>query len=513
MQQPVLSIQNISKTFGGFLALSDVSLDLFAGEIHAVLGENGAGKSTLLNILAGITQPTGGQITLNGHTVAFASAVDAANAGIGMVHQHFMLVPTLSSTENLLLADMVENRAWFGWPAGPVRKRIAAQAQSFGWEIDLDARIDAQTVGAQQRIEILKALQGERKVLLLDEPTAVLTPGELPGFFATVRNIAASGTAVVIITHKLDEVIAVADKVTVLRRGQVVHQCQTAGTNVHDLAREMVGDNSNAYSVLTEVNANRGTAQTQEERVILRDAAAVSGDSSFQHANVVVRAGEIFGVAGVDGNGQGAFAALLTGNAPLTAGSLNIGDVTMTPHQSQSQHDFLRNRVSYIPADRQADGLVMSMSIADNIVLDRVNEAPFTRFGMFIDQQAIKSFARTEIEQFDIRPADPDRVVSTLSGGNQQKVVIARALSQNPRVLVAMNPTRGLDVGAIAYVHRALRAATAAGCAVVLISTELDEILALSDRIAVLYEGRLSETLPGGVSKVELGRLMGGASE
>ena len=513
MQPPVLSIQNISKAFGGFLALSNVSFDLFPGEIHAVLGENGAGKSTLLNILAGITQATTGHITLNGTPVAFASAVDAAKAGIGMVHQHFMLVPTISSTDNLILADMVEDRAWFGWPAQAIRKRIAHQAKSFGWDIDLDARIDSQTVGAQQRLEILKALQGERKVLLLDEPTAVLTPGELPGFFATIRSIAASGTAVVIITHKLDEVLAVADKVTVLRRGQVVHQCRTAGTSVHDLAREMVGGDSSAFSVLTAVNENRGVSQPKEERVTLRDAAAVSGKSTFKQGNVAIRAGEIFGIAGVDGNGQGALADLLTGNAPLIAGSLTIGDLTITPQQNLSQHDFLRKGVAYIPADRQADGLVMSMSIAENIVLDRMRDAPFLRFGMFIDQQAIKRFAQTEIEQFDIRPADQSRIVSSLSGGNQQKVVIARALSKNPQVLVAVNPTRGLDVGAIAYVHRALRAATAAGCAVVLISTELDEILALSDRIAVLYEGSLSETLPGGVSKVELGRLMGGATQ
>jgi simple sugar transport system ATP-binding protein len=512
MSSPVLSIQNISKAFGGFLALNDVSIDLFPGEIHAVLGENGAGKSTLLNILAGITQPTSGELQLNGTSVVFASAVDAAKAGIGMVHQHFMLVSTLSSTENLLLADMVENRAWFSWPAGPVRDRIAAQAKSFGWEVDLDARIDTQTVGAQQRLEILKALQGERKVLLLDEPTAVLTPGELPGFFATIRNIAASGTAVVIITHKLDEVIAVSDRVTVLRRGQVVHECQTAETNVDDLAREMVGDNSTAFAILTEASGSPGTPHQHEERVVLKDAGSVAGDSVLKHGNVAVRAGEIFGVAGVDGNGQGALAALLTGNTPLTSGELSICGEVMTPQQRLSPQTFLADGVSYIPADRQADGLVMTMSIADNIVLDRIGDAPFTRYGVFIDRKAIRHFAQSEIERFDIRPTDQSRIVSSLSGGNQQKVVIARALSRNPRVLVAVNPTRGLDVGAIAYVHRALREATADGCAVVLISTELDEILALSDRIAVLFEGCLSETLPGGVSKAELGRLMGGAA-
>jgi simple sugar transport system ATP-binding protein len=225
----------------------------------------------------------------------------------------------------------------------------------------------------------------------------------------------------------------------------------------------------------------------------------------------VIQEGEIFGIAGVDGNGQDALAALLTGNAPLSQGSLTICDVVIAAHQKGTPQDFLRNGVSYIPADRQTDGLVMSMTIADNILLDRVSEPPFTKFGMFIDQAAVKRFAQSEIERFDIRPADAGCIVSTLSGGNQQKVVIARAMSRKPRVLVAVNPTRGLDVGAIAYVHRALRAATAAGCAVVLISTELDEIMALSDRIAVLYEGRLSETVPAGVCKADLGRLMGGA--
>lgn len=511
MSQPVLSIQNITKSYGDFMALSDVSLDLQPGEVHAVLGENGAGKSTLLNILAGMTQATRGSILLNGTAVRFTSAVDAAKAGIGMVHQHFMLVPTLSATENLLLADMVEKRDWFGWPAGNVRKRIATQAASFGWDVDLDTRIDTQTVGAQQRLEILKALQGERKVLLLDEPTAVLTPGELPGFFETIKAIAASGTAVVIITHKLDEVMAVADTVTVLRRGKVVHQCPTSGTSVYDLAREMVGDTSNAFAVLTATHEHSETAGLGDVCVVLKDAGAMEGESVLRNGNLALRSGEIFGVAGVDGNGQGALAALLTGNTPLSAGSMTINGKETAPHHPVSPQSFLANGVSYIPADRQLDGLVMSMSIADNIVLDRVSEAAFTRYGMLIDRQAIAKFANREVERFDIRPADSSRVVSSLSGGNQQKVVIARALSRNPKVLVAVNPTRGLDVGAIAYVHRALRSATADGCCVVLISTELDEILALSDRVAVLYDGRLSETMPGGVSKVDLGRLMGGA--
>lgn len=510
MSQPVLSIQNITKSFGDFVALSDVSLNLQPGEIHAVLGENGVGKSTLLNILAGMTQATSGAILLNGAAVRFTSAVDAAKAGIGMVHQHFMLVPTLSATENLLLADIVEKRDWFSWPAGNIRKRIANQAASFGWDVDLDARIDTQTVGAQQRLEILKALQGERKVLLLDEPTAVLTPGELPGFFATIKAIAATGTGIVIITHKLDEVMAVADTVTVLRRGKVVHHGSTDGTSVQDLAREMVGDASNAFAVLTAKHEVSQAVGMSDVRIMLQDAAAVDGESVLRCGNLAIRAGEIFGVAGVDGNGQGALAALLTGNTELGAGSMSINGDDIFPHQSVSPRSFLAKGVSYIPADRQQDGLVMSMSIAENIVLDRVSEPTFTRYGMLLDRQAIREFAEREVERFDIRPADSSRIVSSLSGGNQQKVVIARALSRNPKVVVAVNPTRGLDVGAIAYVHRALRAATANGCCVVLISTELDEILALSDRVSVLYDGRMSETMPGSVGKVELGRLMGG---
>ncbi len=513
MSQPVLSIRNVTKSYGDFLALNDVSLDLHPGEIHAVLGENGAGKSTLLNILAGMTPATNGSVFLKGQEVRFTSAVDAAKAGIGMVHQHFMLVPTLSAIENLILADMVEQRQWFGWPARNVRDRIGTQAASFGWDINFDTTIDAQTVGAQQRLEILKALQGDRSVLLLDEPTAVLTPGELPGFFDTIRAIATAGTAVVIITHKLDEVMAVADKVTVLRRGMVVHQCSTLGTSVNDLAREMVGDTSDAFAVLTTTNAHREQTQVGDIRVLLTDAETTDGDSVLRNGNLTIRSGEILGIAGVDGNGQGALAALLTGNARLTSGRLAINGMEIAPHQHVSPQTFLANGVSYIPADRQLDGLVMSMSIADNIVLDRLKDAAFTRYGMLIDRRAIATFADHEVERFDIRPADTSRIVSSLSGGNQQKVVIARALSRNPKVMVAVNPTRGLDVGAIAYVHRALRKAVADGCCVVLISTELDEILALSDRISVLYDGRLSETLPGGVSKVELGRLMGGATQ
>lgn len=512
MSQPVLSIQNVSKAFGGFLALSDVSLDLYPGEIHAVLGENGAGKSTLLNILSGMTKPSAGTILLSGQSVRFASAVAAANAGIGMVHQHFMLVPTLTATENLLLADTVEGRSWFGWPSRQIQERISAQANSFGWDIDLNARIDTQTVGAQQRIEILKALQGERKVLLLDEPTAVLTPGELPGFFTTVRNIASTGTAVIIITHKLDEVIEISDKVTVLRRGRVVHHCSTAEATVEDLAREMVGDTSEAFSVLSEARHHTQTKSGGETCVQLHDVTASDGDSAITGGTLDVYAGEIVGIAGVDGNGQGALAALLTGNTQLTAGRMIINQLDIASGQQLTQQELLNIGVSYIPADRQADGLVMSMSIADNVVLDRIREAPFTRYGTLVDRAAIRAFALQEIERFDIRPADPNCIVGALSGGNQQKVVIARALSRNPKVLVAVNPTRGLDVGAIAYVHRALRSATARGCCVVLISTELDEIMALSDRIAVLYQGRLSKTYPGSLEKVELGRLMGGGS-
>lgn len=499
---PLLEARAVSRRFGSFTALDQVDFSLQPGEIHALLGENGAGKSTLMNLLSGLLRPSAGTILMDGEPVRFASPADAAACGIGMVHQHFLLVPPLSVAENLLLSADRGKGGPLSWPIQRVLAEAKALAERLGWTIPWEQPAGNLPVGTQQRVEILKALRGQTRVLIFDEPTAVLTPTETPELFATLRALAAEGKGIVFISHKLDEVMALAERVTVLRRGKVVAQLKTSESDVAQLATAMVGS---ALPVATQ----RPERPKASEPVV-----AVAGLTVRHHGQAkpaldqvsfTVSPGEILGFAGVDGNGQTELSDCLTGFLCPSSGTITVSGEPLAPNIAAVR----RARFGIIPADRQKRGLALGMSVQENLTLGVQDKAAF-RSGPFLKASALRQRTSDLIQQFDIRTTGPEALVSSLSGGNQQKVVIARALANEPRVLVAVNPTRGLDVGAISAVHTALRQAQATGAAVVLISTELDEVLTLSDRVAVLFEGKLMGIVSPETPRERLGQLMGG---
>ncbi|GAB4451729.1 MAG: ABC transporter ATP-binding protein [Armatimonadaceae bacterium] len=518
---PLLTARQVTKRFGAFTALNGVDFAVRRGEIHALLGENGAGKSTLMNILSGLLRPTSGEILFHGQPMRFASPADAERVGIGMVHQHFLLVPTLSVRENLLLGAAREMGGSLSYPTAAAEEQVQTIANRLGWQIPWDAPAGDLPVGTQQRLEILKALRGETHVLIFDEPTAVLTPTETPELFATIRQLAEEGRGIVFISHKLDEVLQLAQRVTVLRRGKVVHWEETAAATAESLAEAMVGQDSEAAELLEQQHRHPGTngqrsetapLATETPRLQVEDlrvsATAGSQRPLLSNISFAVSAGEIFGIAGVDGNGQRELADCLSGLLSPDSGSILIaGDAP-----AANPAAFRQAGVAVVPADRQRRGLALPLSITENITFGVYDKADFRR-GPLLLWGSLRKHSQDLIDRFDIRATSPDVAVRSLSGGNQQKVVIARALADNPRVVVAVNPTRGLDVGAIAYVHDALRRARDAGAAVVLISTELTEILTLSDRIAVLFEGRFTGIVPPDIPREELGLLMGGRSQ
>ncbi|MEW5857973.1 MAG: ABC transporter ATP-binding protein [Cyanobacteriota bacterium] len=491
-----LLLDGITKRFGSFIANDNINLSVSGGSIHALLGENGAGKTTLMNILCGLYQPDSGQIYLQDKPVKISSASDAIAHGIGMIHQHFMLVPQLSVTENIILGTS------FDWRLDIKEKAqaIAQLAQSYGLEVNPLAKVGDLPVGVQQRVEILKALYRNAKLLILDEPTAVLTPPEVKILAAILRQLAKDGHTIIFISHKLEEVMNLCDTVTVLRRGAVVTTTTTADTNTQELARLMVG-----REVLFQLNKSARFSgevvlevqklQVQDERNLL-----VVKDVSFQ-----LHAGEILGVAGVDGNGQRELADAIASLRPVTAGTIR---------RSSSNSSFKRGRTgritAYIPEDRQKMGLVMGFSIARNLILKAFKFLPFCRRWLLQDE-VMNHHAAEAMQNFDIRAENPSIKVSQLSGGNQQKVVLARELSGNPALIVAMQPTRGLDVGATEYVQQRLLAERERGAAILYISTELEEIMAMSDRIAVMYEGQFVDILDAATATVEqVGYLMTG---
>ena len=497
----MLEARALTRRFGSFTALESVDFDLRIGEIHAVLGENGAGKSTLMNILSGLLRPSAGELLLDGAPARFSSPADATAQGIGMVHQHFLLVPPLSVAENLLLSADRGKGGPLSWPMKDVLAEAKTLAEKLGWELPWDAPAGSLPVGTQQRIEILKALRGQTRILIFDEPTAVLTPTETPELFATLRQLAEEGKGIVFISHKLDEVLALSERVTVLRRGKVVARLKTAECDTGTLAEAMVG---------------RDVIAPSPRRALRRGEMARSGGEMAIHnltlgklknISFTVAPGEILGFAGVDGNGQTELADCLSGMARPQSGEIRVEGVALTP-TPKAVRDA---RIGVIPADRQKRGLALSMTITENLTLG-VQESGAFRKGPFLLAKALRERAEQLITRFDIRAEGPNALASSLSGGNQQKVVIARALAGEPRIVVAVNPTRGLDVGAISYVHKALREAQASGAAIVLISTELDEVLALSDRVAVLFDGRLMGIVSPKTPREELGRLMGGVA-
>jgi simple sugar transport system ATP-binding protein len=496
---PVLELRGITKRFPGVLANDRVDLDLRDGEVHALLGENGAGKSTLMNILYGLYKPDEGEIFLNGKRADIDSPHAAIAAGIGMVHQHFMLIPVMTVAENIVLA--AEPKRGMLLDTAAAERRVRELAERFKFHIDPHARVQDITVGQQQRVEILKALYRNADILILDEPTAVLTPQEAVELFEILKELVAQGMSVIFISHKLNEVLEIADRVTVVRRGKVVDTIPREGATEQSLARMMVG-----REVLLRVDkqvAHPGETLLHVEDLEVRDE---RGLEAVRGISLDVRAGEIVGLAGVDGNGQTELIDALTGLRHPVAGSIVVGGRDVT---SASAHTFLEQGVGHIPEDRHRRGLVLEFSLAENLVLHDYAKSPYARRG-FLDLGRIFGSARSLLREFDVRGGTASTPASALSGGNQQKVVIAREVHRDPRVLIAAQPTRGLDVGAIEFVHRRLVEQRDAGKAVLLISLELEEVLSLSDRILVIYEGRIVGEYDPSVTEEQLGIAMTG---
>ena len=498
---PVLELRGITKRFPGVLANDHIDLTLEEGEILALLGENGAGKTTLMNILYGLYTPDEGEIYVKGQKVEIREPSDAIGLGIGMVHQHFMLVPVLTVTENVMLGvESIKNGIFLDRETAA--QRIRQISQQYGLEVDPDAYIKTLPVGVQQRVEIIKLLYREADILILDEPTAVLTPQEVEDLFKVIRSLVAQGKSVIFITHKLKEVMEIADRITVLRNGRVVGTTTPDRTSEADLAAMMVG-----REVLLQVQkrpAHPGETVLEVEDLQVMDD---RGNLAVRGVSFQVRAGEVLGIAGVQGNGQTELVQALTGLRPALAGRVQILGEDVT---NASPRRVLEQGVAHVPEDRQKDGLVLSFPVADNLVLNTYYLPPFARMGV-MDHETIIATAERRVREFDVRTPSVLTPVANLSGGNQQKVIVAREFSRPIRLLIASQPTRGLDVGSIEYIHRRIIEKRDEGCAVLLVSPELDEVMGLSDRIAVMYEGQIMAILPADeVTKEEIGLLMAG---
>jgi ABC-type uncharacterized transport system ATPase subunit len=506
-----LELRGITKRYGLLAANDGISLSVAPGQVHALLGENGAGKTTLMNVLYGLTQPDEGDILIDGKPAKFGSPKDAIEAGIGMVHQHFMLVPVFTVAENVTLG--IEGGLGASSPRGirsraglldrrKARRDVADLSHRYGLDVDPDALVGELPVGIQQRVEIVKALVRQANVLILDEPTAVLTPAETEELFRIIRQLKDGGTSVIFISHKLKEVQAIADTITVLRRGKVVGQ-RTPPVTEEDLANLMVGRD-------VQLRVSKQPARPGE--VVLDVADLTVGDSGGLPVNGLsfeVRAGEILGIAGVQGNGQTELCEALMGLRPTVGGSVTVNGRDLS---RASPHARLRAGVAYVPEDRREDGLVGPFSVAENLILDMYDRPPYSS-GINLNLPAIRANATERIEEFDIRTGSPGTAAGTLSGGNQQKVILAREVGREHKVLIASQPTRGLDVGSIEFVHRRIIEQRDHGVAVVIVSSELDEIYALADRIAVIYEGKITGFRDPDVPAGELGRLMAGGAD
>ena len=498
---PALEARGIVKAFPGIVANDEVDFDLLTGEIHALLGENGAGKSTLMNILAGLYQPDAGEIRLDGQSIAFRSPRDAIMAGLGMVHQHFTLVPSQTVTENILLGL---DRPRFRLQARRSEAEVGRLADQFGLRVDPRAKIWQLSVGEQQRVEILKLLYRGARILIMDEPTAVLAPQEIEDLFRTLRSMTADGRSVVFISHKLGEVLSIADRITVMRRGKVTAAgLRPAETSTSDLARRMVG-----RAVLETLER---TPQPLGERILaVRDVTADNdrGLPALRGVSLDVHAHEIVGIAAVAGNGQSELAQVITG-LRASGGSVKVNDEEVA---NRAAGYAIKQGVAHVPEDRTGVGSSPNLSVGDNLIMKRYRDAPIAR-GWFIDDAAARALAQGLKDGYSIAAPSIDTEVRLLSGGNLQRLIIAREIESGPRVMVAVQPTRGLDVGAIEAVHRVLLARRDAGAAILLISEELDEILALADRIDVIFEGRIVGSFSADVADItEIGLLMTGGA-
>ena len=496
----VIEMREITKIFGQFVANDKINLHLRRGEIHALLGENGAGKSALMNMLAGLLEPTSGEIAVNGQVVKLDSPSKAASLGIGMVHQHFMLVEAFTVAENIILGSEITKNGVLD--IKKAIQEIKELSEKYGLAVDPSAKVEDISVGAQQRVEILKTLYRGADILIFDEPTAVLTPAEIDELMIIMKNLVKEGKSIILITHKLDEIRAVSDRVTVIRRGKSIETVEIAGATNQDLAEMMVG---RSVSFTTEKNP----PQPKEVILSIKDLVVNEnrGIPAVKNLSLDVRAGEIVGIAGIDGNGQSELIQAITGLRKVKSGTINIKgkDVVGLPPRKITEM-----KVSHVPEDRHRDGLVLDMTISENIALQTYYKEPLSKNGI-LNYTNIHNYARKLMEEFDVRAANDYVPASALSGGNQQKAIIAREVDRDPDLLIVSQPTRGLDVGAIEYIHKRLIGERDKGKAVLVVSFELDEILNLSDRIAVIHDGKIQGIVtPAETNKQELGILMAG---
>ena len=495
-------LRGITKRFPGVVANDGVNLSISTGEVLALIGENGAGKSTLMNVLYGIYRADAGELLIDGSPVRFTSPADAIAAGIGMVHQHFMLVPVMTVAENVVLG--VEPTRRLGMlDIAEARRMVREVSDKYKLELDPDAVIEDLPVGVRQRVEIVKVLMRDAKIVVFDEPTAVLTPSEILEFFEIVSAIVAAGKGVIFITHKLKEALTIADRINVLRRGKVVGEATPRTTDENKIAEMMVGR-------AVQLVVDKTTAAPGDTVLALRNVSVVEPDGRtvVDSVSFEVRAGEIVGIAGVQGNGQTELVEAIAGLRRVASGSISLGGREITADSPRERHAA---GMAHIPEDRQRQGLVVDMSITENLVLTRYHNAEFSH-GMLMDWAAAKEKSRAMVASYDIRTSDPAQAASTLSGGNQQKLIVARELSRDITLAVAAQPTRGIDVGSIEYVHAQMVKERDAGVAMLVVSTELDEVMSLSDRVFVMYRGKIVADLdPKKVSHMDVGLYMAGS--
>jgi simple sugar transport system ATP-binding protein len=498
-----LEMVDITKRFPGVIANNKVNFDVRSGEVHALLGENGAGKSTLMKVLYGLYQPEEGYVELDGQQVGIQSPVDSIGLGIGMIHQHFMLVESLTVAENVALG-LPSSRGLLT-DLDKVSERILELAEIYGLQVDPDAYIWQLAVGQQQRVEIIKALYRGAALLILDEPTAVLTPQEVDEFFVTMRQMVDDGHALIFISHKLHEVIEISNRVSVLRDGHMIGTIPTEGATKSKLAEMMVGREVG-------IKKDRIQTDTSEKRLVLENISALSnrGTSALTDVSLDVRSGEILGIAGVSGNGQRELAEVITGLRPITGGKIFLEDEDVTGY---SPKQLMNRSLSYIPEERMRDGMIKEFTVAENLILREHDQMPFSNNG-FLNLRTISDHSEEMITSFNVKTPSQETVAKNLSGGNIQKLVLAREISRKPHTLIAAQPTRGLDIGATEYVHLRLLEQREEGTATLLISEDLDEIMALSDRIAVLFEGEVMGIIDHADATAEkLGLLMAGVVE
>jgi simple sugar transport system ATP-binding protein len=499
-----LELREITKRFPGVLANDKISISVDKGQVLGMLGENGAGKTTLMNILSGLYRPDSGEILIDEQPRVFGDPHAAIAAGVGMIHQHFMLVPVFDVVEAVALGAETVSGPFGAFDRAAARRRIVELSEQYKLNVNPDARIENLPVGVRQRVEILKALYRQSDILVLDEPSAVLTPSETEELFGIIRSLAAAGTTVIFITHKLNEVIEVADKIVVLRRGRVAGTADPTTTTRQELANLMVGRD-------VELIVPKGPAKPGDVVLSVKDLFVRDGrlELAVKGVNLEVRAGEILVIAGVQGNGQTELVEAITGLRTIDSGEIAIGGRHVEKATPRQVSDL---GVAHIPEDRGRDGLIAFMTVAENYILDTYHREPYSRRGV-LNLKAINERAAQGVEDFDIRTPSIQTLATALSGGNQQKVVVAREFSVPVQLVIAAQPTRGLDVGSIEYIHRRIVEQRDAGAAIVIVSTELDEVLAVGDRIAVMYDGQIVGILSGADATLEnLGLLMGGAA-